>query len=66
MTCTVNELERLHDEFDLANAANAKFDVALEFVGSHHVALNAPLDIGDLVEQIGRGAPGIDKRLMLP
>ena len=66
MTRTVNELKRRHDEFDFANAANTKFDVALELVGSHHVALNAPLDIGDLVEQIGRGAPGINKRLMLP
>src|SRR5438270_751238 len=62
----VNELKRLHDKFDLANAAGAKLDVAAEILLSHDIALDASLDVGDLVEQIGRGTARINKRLMLP
>src|SRR5439155_13993833 len=61
----VDELECLHHEFDLANAASAKFDVALKFVRSDNVTLNTSLDVGDLVEQIGCRAPRINERLML-
>src|SRR5438309_4732995 len=61
----VNELKRLHDKFDLANAAGAKLDVAAEILLSHDIALDASLDVGDLVEQIGRGTAWINKRLML-
>src|SRR5213080_4413262 len=61
----VDELKGLHHEFDLANAAPAKFDVTLKLVRSDNVALNASLDVGDLVEQIGCRAPRINERLML-
>src|SRR6266511_4015013 len=66
MLRAVDKLECLHDEFDLANAAASKLHVALQLVGSNHVALDASLDVGDLIEQIGRGAFRINKRLMLP
>src|SRR5438309_4913079 len=62
----VNELKGLHDKFDLANAAGAKLDVAAEILPSHDIALDASLDAGDLVEQIGRGTARINERLMLP
>src|SRR4029453_12369413 len=66
MLRAVDKLKCLHDEFDLANAAPSQLDVALEIVGSDHVALDASLDVGDLIEQIGRRTFGINKRLMLP
>src|ERR1700681_2395405 len=62
----VNELKRLHNKFDLANATGAKLDVASEILLSHDIALDASLDAGDLVEQIGRGTARINERLMLP
>src|SRR5947209_7857346 len=62
----VNELKRLHDKFDLANAAGTKLDVAAEILLSHDIALDASLDAGDLIEQIGRGTARINERLMLP
>src|SRR5437667_227209 len=55
-----------HDEFDFANAADAKLDVAMELVRSNYIALNAALYVGDLLEEIGRCALRINKRLMLP
>src|SRR6202171_6315652 len=63
---SVNELQCLHDKFDLANPAGANLDVAAEILLSHDIALDAPLDAGDLVEQIGRGTARINERLMLP
>src|SRR4030095_3665878 len=53
------------DEFDLANTAASKFHVAFQLVRADDVALNAPLDVGDFIQQIGRRAFWIDKRLML-
>ena len=66
MLRSVDELQRLHDEFDFANAADTELDVALEFVRSNYIALDAALDVGDLLEQIGRCALRINERLMLP
>src|SRR6266567_2484807 len=66
LTRSMNKLKRLHDEFDFPNAAAPKFYVAFQLVRSHHGAFDAPLDTGDLIQQIGRHAPGVNKRLMLP
>src|ERR687888_279729 len=56
MTRSVDKLQCLHDEFDLANTTAPKF----------YVALDAPLDTGDFIQQIGRCAFRVNKRLMLP
>ena len=45
----VDELKRLHDKLDLANATRAKFDVALKIVRADYVALDASLDVGNLI-----------------
>src|SRR5262252_6809484 len=66
MTRSVDELERLHNEFDLANAAAPKFHVALELVRPDNVALDALLDTGDFIQQIGRDAFRVNERLVLP
>src|SRR6266536_4464582 len=66
MPCSVDKLERLHDEFDLANAAASKFHVAFELVCADDVALDAPLNARNFIQQIGRCASGINERLMLP
>src|SRR5689334_14170760 len=66
MARAVNELKRLDNEFDFANATGAKFDVAAEVLLSHDIALDASLDVSDLVEQVGRGTARINERLMLP
>src|SRR6476661_7062275 len=66
MPRSIDELQRLHDEFDFANAADAKLDVAMELVRSNYVAFNAALDVCDLFEQIRSRALRINKRLMLP
>src|SRR5438874_3975230 len=61
----VDELKRLHDKLDLANATSAKFDVALKIVRADYVALNASLDPSNLVEQIRRWTLRVNERLML-
>src|SRR5437868_10618263 len=66
MTRSMDQLQRLHDEFDVANAAASEFYVALQLFGSDNVALDAVLDICNLIQQIVRRALGIDERLMLP
>ena len=65
MTRSMDKLKRLHDEFDFPNATAPKFYVAFQLVRSHDVAFDAPLDTGDFIQQIGRHAPGINKRLKL-
>ena len=65
MPRSVDELQGLHDELDLPNTAAPKFYVAFELVRTNYVALDAPLDTGNFIQQIGRCAPGINKRLML-
>ena len=65
MTRSMDNLQGLYDEFDLANAAASKFHVALQLVRADNVALNASLDAGDFIQQIGRRAFGVNKRLML-
>ena len=47
-------------------AESAELDVATEVFLSDDIALDAPLDAGDLVEQIRRRTTGINERLMLP
>src|SRR4029453_11805415 len=66
MTRSVDKLQGLHDEFDLANTATSKFHVAFQFVRAHDVALDAPFDTGDFIQQIRRRAFGVNKRMMLP
>jgi len=66
MLRSVDELQRLHDEFDFATAADTELVVALDFVRSNYIALDAAIDVGDLLEEIGRRALWINKRLMLP
>ena len=64
MTRSVNKLQRLHDEFDVANAAASKFYVPLQFLRPDNVAFDAMLDFRNLVQQIRCGGPRIDERLM--
>ncbi len=66
MVRPVDELKCLHHELDFANAAAAELDVAFKLVWSDHIALDASLDVGNLIEQIGGRALWINKRLMLP
>src|SRR6266542_4404448 len=66
MPRSVDKLQGLHDEFDFANTAAPKFHVAFQLVLADDVAFNTPLDTGNFVQQIGRGALGINERLMLP
>src|SRR5205823_12573920 len=66
MTRSMDQLQRLHNEFDVANAAAPEFYVALELFCPNDVALNAMLDARNLIQQIGAGALGVNERLMLP
>src|SRR5260370_25244594 len=65
MTRAVDELKRLHDKLDLANATSAKLDVALKLVRADYVLLHASLDPGNLVEQIRPWTLRVNERLML-
>ena len=64
MTRAVQQLQRLHDEFDLANAAGPELDVPLQILVADDVALDPSLDRRDLIEQLRRCAFRIDERLM--
>src|SRR5437899_5952568 len=66
MACPVDKLKCLHDKLDFANATTAEFDVAFKLVMSDDVALDPPLDVGNLIEQIGRRTLWINERLTLP
>ena len=66
MARPVDKLKCLHDKLDFANATAAEFDVAFKLIVSDDVALDAPFDVGNLVEQIGRRTLRINERLMLP
>src|SRR5262249_19775361 len=66
MPGSIDELQCLHNEFDFANAADAKLDVAVKLLLSHYIAFDAALNVSDLLEQIGRRTLRINKRLMLP
>src|SRR5438552_10984628 len=66
MTRSMDQLQRLHNEFDVTNAAAPEFYVALELLCSNDVALNAMLDTRNLIQQIGVGALWVNERLMLP
>ena len=54
ITRAMDKLQRLHDELDVANAAAPKFYVALQLFRPNHVALDAVLDVRNLLEQIRR------------
>ena len=60
----MNELQRLHDELDVANAAAPKFYIAPQLLRPNHVTLDAVLNIANLLEQIWRYTLRVDKRLM--
>src|SRR5947208_16953798 len=66
MTRTMDQLQRLHDGVDVANAAAPESYVALELFCSNNVALDAKLDARNLIQQIGVGALWVNERLMLP
>ena len=66
MTGAVNELERLHHEFDLANAAASKLNVTLQIVRPYYVTLDPPFDAGDFVEKVRSRTLRVNKWLMLP
>src|SRR4051794_34628138 len=66
MARSVQQLQRLHDELDFANAARAQLDVTRKFLVTHHVALNPAFDCRNLVEQIAAWTLRKDERLMLP
>src|SRR3954471_24381077 len=61
----MQHLKRLDDKLDFPNSASTEFDVPIQMLASDDVALDAPLDRGNLVEQLGTRAPRIDERLML-
>src|SRR6266568_4595145 len=65
MSAAMNELQRLHHEFDLADSAPAKFNVPFQAVRSGDVALDSSFDLCDFVEQVRCWAARINERLML-
>src|SRR5438477_13161152 len=66
MPRSVDELESLHDEFNLADSAAAEFHVTLKRFVTDDIAFDSAFDAGDFVQQVRRGASRINKRLMLP
>src|SRR5437868_7507016 len=66
VTASMDELQRLHHEFDFANATATELQIALHRVRPGDLAFNPALDGGDLVEQIRGRTPRINERLMLP
>src|SRR5690242_12267826 len=66
MARSMNKLQRLHNEFDIANAPASEFHIALEVFCANDVPLDPVLDAGDLLQQIWCRALRIHERLMLP
>src|SRR4029077_2653568 len=66
ITRAMDKLQRLHDELDVANAAASKFYVALQLFRPNYVALDAVLDVRNLLEQIRRCTFRVDEWLMQP
>ena len=54
MSRAVQQLQRLHDEFHLANAARPELYIPVEILVPDDVALDAALDRGNLIEQFRR------------
>ena len=48
----MEQLLRLHDELDFADAAAAQLDVAVQFTGANHFVLDALLHRGHLAERV--------------
>ena len=46
----VDQLQRLRDEFDFADAATAQFDVAIDFARLHHFVFDALFGPGHLAQ----------------
>ena len=65
VAAAVDELERLHDEFDFTNSATPKFNVPVQFVRSQCFAFYPPFDVCDFIEQIRGRAARVNERLML-
>src|SRR6266536_5350796 len=63
---SMDQLQRLYDEFDVANTAASKFHVAFQLCRSNNVALDAVLDVRNFIQQIACRAFWINKGLMLP
>ena len=61
----MNELQRLHDEFDFTNSATPKFNVSVQFILSESVVFDPSFDVSDFVQQIRRRATRINERLVL-
>ena len=61
----MDQLQRLHNEFDFANAAGAELDVALEIFVTNDVALDASFDNRDFIQQIRCRTFRINERLMM-
>ena len=66
MPRSMDQLQRLYDEFDVANTAASKFHVAFQLCRSNNVALDAVLDVRNFIQQIACRAFWINKGLMLP
>ena len=62
----MDQLQRLHDKFDVANAAASEFYVALQVFRSNNVTLDASFDACNLIQQVVRRALRVNERLMLP
>src|ERR1041384_5097038 len=61
--CAVDELKRLHDEFDFPDPPATEFDIASKPAGADDVTFNPRFDLCDLTQHIGRRALWIDERL---
>src|SRR4029077_7214476 len=65
VTRAVDELERLDNKFDFANATCAELDVPFQVLLSNHVAFDPAFDAGDFVQQIGRRTSWVNEGLEL-
>src|SRR3954469_25140683 len=62
----MEKLQRLDNEFDLANSTGAEFHIALDIFVADYVPFDPSLDAADLFEDVARRALGKNERLMLP
>src|SRR5215469_9758369 len=53
----VQELQGLHNEFDLPNATESEFDIAMQVFGTHEVPLDPNFQVSDLFQKISRHGP---------
>ena len=62
----MNELQRLDDEFNLADSTATEFEIALDGIQSDDVALDSSFDARNFIEEIGCRAARINEWLMMP